>query len=519
MKLRLRSLETKETHKIEVPNTATLRQLGETLALSISSASSSPLPLSTSLRFSLNRKDELIASSPEESLKSLGITSGDLIYFSVTAGGVSSSSLEGVSSSSNSFGQAQAQKGNCREPISDQSVGFQKSDSLGGNMVQKHETPIGHSCVGGKGSEITDTVSNTQIEETPETLGLDDVESMDIDAGSGFRFYEPYFLRRVLREELGNYGGDHKLLVIAIHAVFLESGFAAFDPVSGAQVEGFHLPDEWPSRASTLTLWYTLPKLLGGNNVSESVVLKFQKLGQFLNVYGSLSNGSSGLHRVCLNEYRFAPTIDLVWANCDKKDRVNHGDVLSKTYPESEVFEFWKIVKDGLALPLLIDLCEKAGLDLPACLIRLPTELKLKILDSLPGIDISRMGCVCSEMRYLSSNNDVWKKKVAEEFGIGNGAQGMIDWKERYASCWESKKRKRDINARPMFRPVYRPYQFPIIRDPYPLGIPGPMIGGDYDLFPGASFPSPFGRPGQVFPRTLARRNFSLNCNLGGFNS
>ncbi|KAK8512958.1 hypothetical protein V6N13_090297 [Hibiscus sabdariffa] len=72
----------------------------------------------------------------------------------------------------------------------------------------------------------------------------------------------------------------------------------------------------------------------------------------------------------------------------DKKD----GSFNS--YPENEVFEFWKIVKDRL-----IDLCYKTGLPLPACLIRLRTELKLKILELLPGVDIARMECVCSEMR------------------------------------------------------------------------------------------------------------------------
>lgn len=32
---------------------------------------------------------------------------------------------------------------------------------------------------------------------------------------------------------------------------------------------------------------------------------------------------------------------------------------------EREVFEFWKIVKDGITLPLLIDLCAKARFACP----------------------------------------------------------------------------------------------------------------------------------------------------------
>ncbi|KAL4310969.1 hypothetical protein GQ457_01G000130 [Hibiscus cannabinus] len=69
------------------------------------------------------------------------------------------------------------------------------------------------------------------------------------------------------------------------------------------------------------------------------------------------------------------------------------------------------------------DLCYKTGLPLPACLIR------LKILELLPGVDIARMECVCSEMRYLASNNDLWKQKFAQEFGryVGSIRNGELE--------------------------------------------------------------------------------------------
>ncbi|KAG6645524.1 SKP1-like protein 1A isoform X2 [Carya illinoinensis] len=84
MKLRLRSVESNQTHRIEVPPRSTLQQLQETLSQSISSSSSS------SLHISLNRKDELQGYSPEASLHSLGITSGDLLYFTFDPAGSSS---------------------------------------------------------------------------------------------------------------------------------------------------------------------------------------------------------------------------------------------------------------------------------------------------------------------------------------------------------------------------------------------------------------------------------------------
>ncbi|KAF5731715.1 putative F-box family protein [Tripterygium wilfordii] len=264
---------------------------------------------------------------------------------------------------------------------------------------------------------------------------------MDIDRGdvncTDKGLYELLFLRRVLREELGSdYSHHNNMLVAAVHAVFLEAGFVGFDLMSDVQVHRLS-EDKWPSNAFTISLGYILPELLDDkskNSMTESVELKFQRLGHFMNVYGS---GGSGLvYRVCLNVRRFLRTMDLVWAYPGKNDKS------TSSYLEKEVLDFWKIVKDGLALPLLIQLCDKNGLTLPACLMRLPTELKLKILDLLPGVDIARMGCVCSEMHSLSSYNDLWKKKSMEEFGVCIGMQVLFPWKEIFATLWVNRKQR-----------------------------------------------------------------------------
>ncbi|KAK8656396.1 hypothetical protein V6N13_098349 [Hibiscus sabdariffa] len=184
-----------------------------------------------------------------------------------------------------------------------------------------------------------------------------------------------------------NGGGIHKLLAIAVHAVLIESGFVGFDPVSGLQTDGFRFPEEF---VSPVSLCYSLPALLRAN-VTDYVVLRFLSVGRFIQVYGSLVKGS-GIHRLSLDEHRFSPTLDLVRANSSKSD--GHGSLNFSL--ENHVMEFWRIVKDGLALPLLTDLCSKTHLALPACFVRLPTELKLQILDSLPGTDVARMECVCS---------------------------------------------------------------------------------------------------------------------------
>jgi F-box protein 7 len=70
-----------------------------------------------------------------------------------------------------------------------------------------------------------------------------------------------------------------------------------------------------------------------------------------------------------------------------------------------------KVLKDGLALPLLIDLCEKTGMALPPCFDRLPRELKLKIMGLLSLVDVGRMECVCSELRFLSrATRLIWQR-------------------------------------------------------------------------------------------------------------
>ncbi|KDP44549.1 hypothetical protein JCGZ_16382 [Jatropha curcas] len=545
MKLRLRSLQSKETVKLEVPNECTLQQLRETLSLALS------FPCSSSFHFSLNRKDELVSSSLQDSLISLGITAGDLIYFSLSP----DEFLPSHQTLGQGQAQAQNQQGNLQESDASDLTGKQETLIQAVNVnfhepISKEcETPnqepevLGLNCpneetpnqsipvkdaksVGGATTSETENLiqdlsmqqqsnfggeaSNTYIEETMESP-----DGMDIDTESsnanGKRIFEPYFLKSVLREELGENVTDNKLLFVAIHAIFLEFGFVGIDSVSGLRVDLFHFLEEQSSMSFTTSVNYTVPELLANDNVTESVVLSFQTLGGFVNVYGSLTQGQSLVHKLCLNKYRFVPSISLIWVNSLKSDNLNESyDSIIMANPETEIFNLWKLGRDELAYPLLIDLCEKTGLDLPPCLMRLPADLKLKILESLPGVGSARMACMWKEMSYLASNNDLWKQKYAEEFGTKPEMQGLINWKAKFVSSWERRRRRKRS-----FRPKALPFQV-IRHDPNPLIIPLAMIGGDYDRLPSFGVPSPLTLPGQAraFP---VRRNFSPNCNLGGF--
>ncbi|KAJ4824340.1 hypothetical protein Tsubulata_004303 [Turnera subulata] len=496
MKLKFRCQQTGATTTVSRNDIRTFQDLKDIFSQSSGHPASSVV-------LSLNRRDELDAPSPDASLQSLGIVSGDIIYYSRRTHDPSPSpqTLTAI--------PYQATQGNLPAPVSDQSLNSVISGSNLNNSDGTHEP--GYSMqesetqeMGLLGQVESGTVGGMDID------GEDEGEDADVD-GEGFsRFSEPYFLRKVLREGFSGGGRDRNLLVAAIHAVFLESGFVRVDSVS----DRFEIPEEWPSRMS---FSYTLPELVSGEGVVQSAVLKFQVLGRFVNVYGSLANGGSGQYRLCLDESRFSRTLNLVWANCYENVRMAEEDASSKSNTEREVFEFWKTVKDGLALPLLIDLCVKAGLLPPACMMLLPAELKLMILQLLPGVDVARMGCVCSELRYLSSNTDLWKKKYEEEFGSGSGANAVANWKDKFASSWESRKKRKEFYAG-RTQP-YLPFRMPYVRrDPDPFGfIPG-MIGGDYDRLPGFGVPPPLRQPGQGLG-PFRRRNFGpTGCNLGGSN-
>ena len=214
--------------------------------------------------------------------------------------------------------------------ISDSETDVDMSDSTTANLLQEDDEET-------LGGEISGSGSGSGSGPGPSGA-----ETMELDDGSSVlsrkKYFEHYFLRRVLREELGGGdGSDHKLMVIAIHAVLSESGFVGFDSVSGMRVDGFHLPDVWPSKAFTMSLCYTLPELLGtvnvnGNyNVPESIVLKFQNMGHCINIYG-WAKGGSGLHHVCLNENRFVPALESVWVvNGDSNDEIKNQDGFLET--------------------------------------------------------------------------------------------------------------------------------------------------------------------------------------------
>lgn len=140
-------------------------------------------------------------------------------------------------------------------------------------------------------------------------------------------------------------------------------------------------------------------------------------MGRFVNVYGILFKKGFGVYRVCLDEFRFVLFLSFVWKKIDCIGLSKESDEFMKLFFNREIFEFWKIVKDGLFYFFLIEFCDKLGLVFLFCFMRFLIEFKFKILEFFFVIDVVRVGCVCSELRFVLLNNDFWRSKYEEEFG------------------------------------------------------------------------------------------------------
>ncbi|CAL1405104.1 unnamed protein product [Linum trigynum] len=213
------------------------------------------------------------------------------------------------------------------------------------------------------------------------------------------------------------------LLVTEIHALFLESGFVGFNSVTGAPIENFpDLPNS--GQSSTLSISYTLPTLLhlARNDRIEnppSVLVKFQTLGGFLVICGSLARDGSSLYR----------------------RKVHKSKAFSSVIMYGNVSEFRRRLKDGLCFPLLIDISEAAGLPGPNCFSTLPNELKVGIMALLPATAIARMECVCANLRSLSSSGDdqLWGTKFADVFGEVQGLEPGSSLSMAVATTWKQR--------------------------------------------------------------------------------
>ncbi|CAL4913386.1 unnamed protein product [Urochloa decumbens] len=468
MKLRLRCMEARggaaavETHRVDLPPTATLADVKALLAAKLSAAQ--PVP-AESVRLSLNRREELVSPDPAATLPALGLASGDLVFFAL-------SPLTALAP------PAQAPP---------------RNPSPGSGPV-----PAAMAVDGGKGSEQPGSGGSSQQERAvavdpsvpAASIHADVVMAEAVDATKGWAS----FVLRDLKREMGNVGGAEGTaagrLVAALHAALLEIGLLATNPM------GSHLslPQDWPSVASKpLAIRYTIPELSPMLPVAEEgkvAVLNFSLMPNFVMVYGYVPGAQSEVRRLCLELAMLEP---LLYLDSDQLSAVQERGIL----------DMWRVLKDEMCLPLMISLCQLNGLRLPPCLMALPAELKTKVLDFLPGDDLARVECTCKEMRNLAADDSLWKKFVQFK-NYGEGSRGSMSAKAMFAEAWQANKRRQK-------RPHPNFWNYGWGNNPYSRPLRLPVIGGDSDRLP---FIGNHGSVGRNFGNQ--RRNVVPNCILDG---
>ncbi|CAM6129736.1 unnamed protein product [Calypogeia fissa] len=533
MKLRVRAAGGGPTIRVQIPLLCSLQGLKDVLAPLVS------LPAS-SFSLSLNKKDE-IQGPGSALLSSFGVTSGDLLFYIVNSGGSfpniqltgnPSSRVVGSSNPSDSTTAARASVPSMYGPFPPPQTGSpnrggrtlsnpatrrelcaaaaarRQAVSLATEQQQQQETTMVSSD-----SISLDEKTSVDSDSTASPGGISSVPSsnppmaeaeqgpvmdMEIDArgpleemassgGGGHRLVPiPDLLQRVLTTEFENVRQPCMFLVLAVHAVMLETGFVRIETGrsntnSTAQerartMDGYELPSGW-SGAGFVNLTYTLPELTRleiARQLGQEALLRCLIVGNAVVVYGAVTDGSP--HRVTLSMSKFlhknVKLGNLVGASSSSVSKPegnesvleaaiggnvtntdNSGDgaqmVAAASMGEKifhNIFELWKEVKDSLSLPLLTLMCEKSGLPPPPSLLRLPTELKIKVLDSLPPLALANVSCACSEFRFLASSEELWKQKYKEEFGADlERAPGGRGWKIAFARELGSRRRSEEV--------------------------------------------------------------------------
>ncbi|XP_062213802.1 F-box protein SKIP22-like [Phragmites australis] len=466
MKLRLRSMEargggaTAETHRIDLPPTATLADLRALLAAKLFAAQ--PVP-AESVRLSLNRSEELVSPVPTATLPALGLASGDLVFFTLYP----------------------------LKPLAPPAQNLPRNLSPGSASIAKAvdrgkcpEQP----GTGGSSSLAQAVDANPRVPAA--SCPPDAVMAEAVDATKGWSSC----VLRDLKREVENAGGAEGTvvgrLVAALHAALFDAGFLTSNPM------GSHLslPRDWPSGAlEPLTIKYTIPELVTILPVAEEgkvAVLNFSLIGNFVMVYGYVPGAQSEVRRLCLELPKLEP---LLYLDSHRLSEVQ----------EREILELWRVLKDEMCLPLMISLCQLNNLGLPPCLMALPVDLKTKVLELVPGVDLARVECTCKEMRNLAADDNLWKKFVVKFKDHGEGSRGRMSAKARFVEIWTANKRR-------LKRPSPTFWNYGRGNNPYcPLSLP--VINGDSDRLP---FIGNHGFLGHSFGNQ--RRNITPNCNLDG---
>jgi hypothetical protein len=467
MRLRLRHYQGGPTQRLEVETHCTLRMLRGAVALLTGQTENS-------VRISLNKVEEL--DGPGNLLvSSLGICGGDLLYLldprrpdvtrvqdvssgvpNDTKGRVLSiprttpskgpdASAQGstapVKSGSNSFGKvdvAQERRERCAAAAAKRLAVLDRMEKV----VAQHG---GSDRVDPDSMEIDNVVDGSKAElHHPLTAGFGATSSGDGGEEKGQFAPQPSansafpFLQRVLSEVQITVHSSHDLLVFAIHAVMLDTGFK---PV-GSGGSRASVDQCWQRAGGRSVAQYTLASAREADPSAEalSCTVRCQQLGRNLVVYGSCDqDNQSAIYRLNLqlSEYLPPPAEIQTILSADLPAE-KRAEELLRLFKNTR--QLWREAKDVLAVPLLSALHQRAGLSPPVSLILLPVDVKNNILAKLSAKDLVAVSVTCSEFREAASSDEFWKALFEREFPHQRPAAGPGKWKEEFRRAWVDRK-------------------------------------------------------------------------------
>jgi F-box protein 7 len=215
---------------------------------------------------------------------------------------------------------------------------------------------------------------------------------------------------------------------VALQAALIDAGFLAANPPGSP----LGLLKDWSFGASSaLTVKYTLPELvamLPEGEEGKTAVLNYSLMSNFVMIYGCVPGAQSEVRRLCLELPKLAP---LLYLDSNALGAVD----------EKEILELWRVLKDELCLPMMVSLCQLNGLSMPPCLMALPDDLKAKILESVPGVDLAKVQCTCKELKDLAGDNDLWERRFDLDLNtLGKDrSRWSRNWKNWFGVCWTQK--------------------------------------------------------------------------------
>ncbi|EYU37550.1 hypothetical protein MIMGU_mgv1a010931mg [Erythranthe guttata] len=210
-----------------------------------------------------------------------------------------------------------------------------------------------------------------------------------------------------------------KLIVIMVHAVMLDSGFAAFDKRSKSTVGCFHLRDELTEfdlpkiSPHLLRLFYTLPHDEDEEEdncndcdfkIIRKAVLEIHFVDDYMTVYANLEDTvwcHRRTYRLKVYEYEVIPFLNVIWNKCWDSwwndETCGEEGLIADTSPGKVIDKFLRNVREIIALPLLADLRLAVWFD------RLPKDIKW-----LSELCFSRMAT--RRKKRVTGKGHFWKR-------------------------------------------------------------------------------------------------------------